>query len=84
VRGIKRGHQFDKVEMYMFEKPETANAALEKLVRDAEECAASWAALPHQAALHRRHRLRLEQDLRHRGLGRRPARVAGGQLVLEL
>jgi seryl-tRNA synthetase len=39
VRGIKRGHQFDKVEMYMFEKPENSYAALEKLRRDAEECA---------------------------------------------
>lgn len=38
VRGIKRGHQFDKVEMYMFEKPENSYAALEKLRRDAEEC----------------------------------------------
>jgi seryl-tRNA synthetase len=39
VRGIKRGHQFDKVEMYMFERPETSYEALEKLRRDAEECA---------------------------------------------
>lgn len=38
VRGIKRGHQFDKVEMYIFEKPEHSYAALEKLRRDAEEC----------------------------------------------
>jgi seryl-tRNA synthetase len=39
VRGIKRGHQFDKVEMYMFERPEASYEALEKLRRDAEECA---------------------------------------------
>lgn len=39
VRGIKRGHQFDKVEMYMFERPENSYAALEKLRRDAEETA---------------------------------------------
>jgi len=39
VRGIKRGHQFDKVEMYMFERPEASYIALEKLRRDAEECA---------------------------------------------
>jgi seryl-tRNA synthetase len=37
VRGIKRGHQFDKVEMYMFETPERSYAALEKLRADAEE-----------------------------------------------
>lgn len=39
MRGIKRGHQFDKVEMYMFVKPEESYQALEKLRRDAEECA---------------------------------------------
>jgi seryl-tRNA synthetase len=37
VRGIKRGHQFDKVEMYTFCKPEESAAALEKMVADAEE-----------------------------------------------
>jgi seryl-tRNA synthetase len=35
VRGIKRGHQFDKVEMYKFTTPETSYAALEELVRQA-------------------------------------------------
>ncbi len=39
VRGIKRGHQFDKVEMYRFERPDQSYAALEQLRRDAEECA---------------------------------------------
>jgi len=37
VRGIKRGHQFDKVEMYMYSKPEESNALLEKMRQDAEE-----------------------------------------------
>ncbi len=37
VRGIKRGHQFDKVEMYMFVRPEESATALEKLREDAEE-----------------------------------------------
>jgi seryl-tRNA synthetase len=36
VRGIKRGHQFDKVEMYMFTRPEDSDAAFEKMVADAE------------------------------------------------
>ena len=41
VRGIKRGHQFDKVEMYMFTRPENSAAAFEKMVADAEQtCAA--------------------------------------------
>ncbi|MGD9094152.1 MAG: serine--tRNA ligase, partial [Anaerolineales bacterium] len=37
VRGIKRGHQFDKVEMYMFCKPEDSPAEFEKMVADAEQ-----------------------------------------------
>jgi seryl-tRNA synthetase len=38
VRGIKRGHQFDKVEMYKFVAPDTSYAELEQLRADAEEC----------------------------------------------
>lgn len=37
VRGIKRGHQFDKVEMYKFCKPEDSYDELEALVSDAED-----------------------------------------------
>ena len=37
TRGIKRGHQFDKVELYKFTGPETSNEELEKMVNDAEE-----------------------------------------------
>jgi len=37
VRGIKRGHQFDKVELYKFTEPETSLEELEKLTHDAEE-----------------------------------------------
>jgi seryl-tRNA synthetase len=37
VRGIKRGHQFDKVEMYKFVRPETSYDELEKLRADAQE-----------------------------------------------
>jgi len=36
VRGIKRGHQFDKVEMYKFCKPEDSDAELERMREDAE------------------------------------------------
>jgi seryl-tRNA synthetase len=35
VRGIKRGHQFDKVEMYKFTTPETSYHALDELVTQA-------------------------------------------------
>jgi seryl-tRNA synthetase len=41
VRGIKRGHQFDKVEMYTYCKPEFSRAEHEKMVKDAEETAAA-------------------------------------------
>jgi seryl-tRNA synthetase len=37
VRGIKRGHQFDKVEMVKVCAPETSEAELDSLVHDAEE-----------------------------------------------
>lgn len=37
VRGIKRGHQFDKVEMYIFCKPEESPIFFDKMVADAEE-----------------------------------------------
>lgn len=37
VRGIKRGHQFDKVEMYIYCTPEDSQRQLEKMVADAEE-----------------------------------------------
>jgi len=36
VRGIKRGHQFDKVEMYKLCPPEASDDELERLVADAE------------------------------------------------
>jgi len=36
VRGIKRGHQFDKVEMYIFSKPEESDTMLEKMRGHAE------------------------------------------------
>ena len=36
VRGMKRGHQFDKVEMYKLTTPETSYDELEQLVADAE------------------------------------------------
>jgi len=37
TRGIKRGHQFDKVELYKFTEPEKSDKELEKLVSNAED-----------------------------------------------
>jgi len=40
VRGIKRGHQFDKVEMYIYCRPEESDRELEKMLADAEQTCA--------------------------------------------
>lgn len=37
TRGIKRGHQFDKVEMYKLTEPSNSNEELEKMVDNAED-----------------------------------------------
>jgi len=37
TRGIKRGHQFDKVELYKFTEPEASDKELEKLLDSAED-----------------------------------------------
>jgi seryl-tRNA synthetase len=37
TRGIKRGHQFDKVELYKVTAPDISDEELEKLVADAED-----------------------------------------------
>ena len=37
TRGIKRGHQFDKVELYKFTDPAASDDELEKMVSNAEE-----------------------------------------------
>ncbi len=37
TRGIKRGHQFDKVELYKYVRPEESDRELDGLVADAEE-----------------------------------------------
>ena len=40
VRGIKRGHQFDKVEMYKYCKPDDSPAEFDKMIADAEQVCA--------------------------------------------
>jgi seryl-tRNA synthetase len=47
TRGIKRGHQFDKVELYKLTKPEKSDEELEKLVTDAEDICQELA-IPYQ------------------------------------
>ena len=43
VRGIKRVHQFEKVEMYKFTTPQTSYDELEKMTRQAEQICAALA-----------------------------------------
>jgi seryl-tRNA synthetase len=50
VRGIKRGHQFDKVEMYKFTTPEASYDELETLVNDAEDVC-RLLGIPHRVVL---------------------------------
>jgi len=50
TRGIKRGHQFDKVELYKFTEPEASYDELEKMVADAEEVCRQLA-LPYRVAM---------------------------------
>lgn len=40
VRGIKRGHQFDKVEMYVYSHPDDSAAQHEQMLADAEQTCA--------------------------------------------
>ena len=37
TRGLKRGHQFDKVELYKFAEPSASDQELEKMVNNAEQ-----------------------------------------------
>ena len=37
TRGIKRGHQFDKVELYKYAEPQASDGELERMVDNAEE-----------------------------------------------
>ncbi len=47
TRGIKRGHQFDKVELYKITEPENSDRELERLVADAETICQKLA-IPHR------------------------------------
>ena len=73
TRGFLRQHQFDKVELVKLAAPETAYDELEAMVGDAERVLQRLGlAVPRRAALHRRHGLRVGQDLRPRGVAPRP------------
>ena len=86
VRGIKRGHQFDKVEMVKFVRPETSDAELRALLDDAEDvCRRLGLPLPRRRrCAPATCRFTAAHEVRRRGVGARLRRVARGELVLEL
>ena len=73
MRGIIRQHQFQKVELVKFTRPEESDAEHEKLTRDAEAILeALKIALSPRAAMRRRHWVFLHRkDLRPRSLAAR-------------
>ena len=85
TRGILRVHQFDKVEMVFFEKPEDSAEALEWLTGRAEVILQRLG-LAYRVLLMATegHGLRAGQEVRPGGLGARRRALARGQLVLEL
>ena len=76
VRGLIRQHQFDKVELVKLTTPEQSYDGAR--IADAQRrgsAEAARAAVPHDAAVHRRHGLRVGEDLRHRGVAAEPEDV---------
>ena len=52
VRGIKRGHQFDKVEMVKLVRPEASDEELDKMVRTRARFAGGWRSVSGRPAVH--------------------------------
>ena len=64
VRGIIRQHQFQKVELVKFTRPERVYEELEKLTRDAEDILQRLGLpLPHRGAVHGRHGFVFGEDV---------------------
>ena len=85
VRGIKRGHQFDKVEMVKFVAPETSDAELERCSTTPRTSAARLG-LRHRVVQMCTGDLSFVggDEVRRRGVGAGLRRVARGQLLLQL
>ena len=85
TRGILRVHQFDKVEMVLFEKPDDSPEALEWMTAPRRGAPpAARPAVPRAADEHRRDGLRPAQEVRPGGLGAGRGALARGQLLLQL
>ena len=85
TRGILRVHQFDKVEMVFFERPDDSTGALEWLTERAE-ILLQRLGLAYRVLLMSTGEMGFvqAQEVRPRGLGARRRALARGELVLEL
>ena len=85
TRGILRVHQFDKVEMVLFEKPDASADALEWMVGRAEDLLRRLGlAVSRPSHGDARHGLRPGEEVRPRGLGARRGALAGSVVLLQL
>ena len=79
MRGIIRQHQFQKVELVKFSKPEDSYNELEKLTRNAEDSfAKARPALSRHVVVHGRHGTIFGEDLRYGSL------AAGAEMFREI
>ena len=85
TRGIIRVHQFHKVEMFSYTRPEDAAAEHERFLAIQESMLAALE-LPVSRDRHRRRRPRIERrpQVRLRGVAAKPGAVDGGHLDLQL
>ena len=86
VRGIKRGHQFDKVEMFKFVAARDARTTSSKRCSDNAEDVCRGLGIPYRIVQLCTGDLGFTaaNDVRHRDVGARLRRVAGGELLLQL
>ena len=85
TRGMIRQHQFTKVELVSITTPEQSKDEHERmLVLRRGSAAPARPALPRRDAVHRRHGLRLAEDLRHRGLAAGAERLSRDFVLLGL
>ena len=84
TRGIKRQHQFQKVELFKFTRPEKSYDELESLVRNAEKLLRTpGPPLSRDAALHRGHGICIGENVRHRSVAAFGRRIHGNFVLLE-
>ena len=83
TRGLIRVHQFDKVEMFVYCKPEVRRPGGHG-GRRREHPAAAGPAVPRDQPVHGRHRVLRRQDVRPRGVAAVVQRLQRDLLVLEL